>query len=173
MVGGANSGSGLYPVQVIQLQPQGVAYQSTGSASPAAENSGSNQVTINPSQFGTLLSGSPSVDSSGLTAGTASITSLSSSSSSSTDIGTGSSGTNTVQTTKEKSIDAASSQLVEIHLKTVLHSIFADQEAETSHSVQLISVGPETDKFNPATNSLKTGARKSLYNRGLRSGYYS
>ena len=173
LVGGANSGSGLYPVQVIQLQPQGVAYQSTGSASPAAENSGSNQVTINPSQFGTLLSGSPSVDSSGLTAGTASITSLSSSSSSSTDIGTGSSGTNTVQTTKEKSIDAASSQLVEIHLKPVLHSIFADQEAETSHSIQLISVGPETDKFNPATNSLKTGARKSLYNRGLRSGYYS
>ena len=166
---GANSGSGLYPVQVIQFQPQGAAYQSPGSA-PAPENSGSNQVTINPSQFGTLLSGS--VDSSGLSAGTASITSLSSSSTGTGSSSSSGSGTNSIPTAKEKSIDVSSSQLVEVHLKPVLHSIFADQEAESSQSVQLISVGPETDKFGPATDSLKTGARKSLYNRGLQSGYY-
>jgi hypothetical protein len=164
---GANPGSGnLIPVQVIQFQPQG-AYQSSAVSAPAPENSGSTQVTINPSQFGTLLSSS--VDASSLPAGTASITSLSSSS---TGTGSSSSGTNNVPAAKEKSIDSASSQLVEVHLKPVLHSIFADQEAESSQSVQLISVGPETDKFGPATDSLKTGARKSMYNRGLQSGYY-
>lgn len=164
------SGSGLYPVQVVQLQQQGVAYQPTGASAATPESLPSNQATINPSQFGTLLSGLSSVDSSDPSPGTASISSLTSSTSGGDGSRSSASDASSSPVGKEKSVDAAASELVEIRSKAVAHSIFADQETQASESVQLISIGPQIDRSD--ADSLKSGARRSLYNRGLRSGYY-
>lgn len=167
------SGAGLYPVQVVQFQPQGVAYQSPGGSASTSESLDSNQQTINPSQFGTLLTGLSSVDSSGPTPGTASITSLTSSTSGIDGSRYSGSDARSNPVGKEKSIDTAGSELFEVRSKPVAHSIFADQETEASESVQLISIGPQIDHYSSVTDSLKLGTRKSLYNRGLRSGYYA
>ncbi|KAI9563830.1 hypothetical protein GHT06_011305 [Daphnia sinensis] len=164
------SGPGLYPVQVVQFQPQGVAYQPPGATATPSQSLPSDQATINPSQFGTLLSGLSSVDSSGPTPGTASITSLTSSTSGGDGSKSSGGDAGSSPAGKEKSVDAAASELVELRSNPVAHSIFADQETEASESVQLISIGPLIDRSD--TNALKSGARRSLYNRGLRSGYY-
>ncbi|XP_057378602.1 uncharacterized protein LOC130700640 isoform X2 [Daphnia carinata] len=164
------SGSGLYPVQVVQFQQQGVAYQPPGASAATSESLPSNQATINPSQFGTLLSGLSSVDASGPTPGTASITSLTASTSGGDGIKSSGGDAGSSPVSKEKSVDAAASELVELRSRPVAHSIFADQETEASESVQLISIGPHIDRSD--TDSLKSGTRRSFYNRGLRSGYY-
>lgn len=164
LIGGSNSVSGPYPVQVSQFQPQETSFQSTGTA-PQSQSVTPTQTGINPSQFGTLLSdfkaSLPSFEQAGLSAGTALITRVASNS------GRGSS-----KNAREKSFDLVQSDLEEVRSKPPIHTIFAEEEEEPQ-SAQLIAIGPQIGRYGLASESFKAGSRKSLYNRGLRSGYYS
>jgi hypothetical protein len=146
----------VQPGVVIQQVPnhQTLVYQSLGSASSVPSNQ---QAAVNPSQFGTLLSGVqasadlPSV-------GTAAVSVSSSSADGAVTTGTGG-----------KSPDASASQLVEIHLNPS-QTTSPPSYSEDIISQSIISIGTPGNSKN---ENIKPPTKKTVYVKGLHSGYYS
>ena len=155
--------TGGYPIQQVpagiiqQVPQQALVYQSIGPASTAVSSS---QPSINPSQFGTLLTGVQSAtsslsDSPSISAGTASVTISSSSDAANTDTGV-------------KSPDASASKIVEIHF----NPSSTPASVEDSVSQSIIAIGPLVTSKG-GFEHVKTLTKKPLYVKGLHSGYYS
>lgn len=149
LVASGNPTSTGYPSQLFQVQPQSAVIQTAGQSAHA----GTAQLSINPAQFGTLLSGASLSGTVGASTGTASVTSLSASTSS----------VDTARSDKAPS----SSRIVEVQLKPEAEQQTGESVPAASEIVEIIAIGPESSGMESRSS------KKSYFKRGLRSGYYS